>query len=86
MEGRSHIALLLIASASPIMVGYGSILIFPVLFPAIVDAACHSRIDHAIGSIQRVKRLSDIDLLVVTALLVGLPRFALPLPRDVCQL
>ena len=72
-----HIALLLIASASPIMVGnVGVSLIFPVLFPAIVTMPpATAGLIGAIGSIQRVKRLSDIDLLVVNRALVGLPAF-----------
>jgi len=72
-----HIILLLIASASPIVVGNVTVsLIFPVLFPAIVTMPpATAGLIGAIGSIQRVKRLSDIDLLVINRALVGLPTF-----------
>lgn len=73
----AHIALLLIASASPVMVGnVGVSLIFPVLFPAIISMPpAAAGLVGAIGSIQRVKRLSDIDLVIVNRAIVGLPTF-----------
>ena len=83
-----HTALLLIASASPIMVGnVGVSLIFPVLFPAMISMPpATAGLIGAIGSIQRVKRLSDIDLVIVNRAWWACPFLAsLVVPRDVRQ-
>jgi HD-GYP domain-containing protein (c-di-GMP phosphodiesterase class II) len=72
-----HSALLLIASASPVVVSDVTVsLIFPVLLPAIVmlEPAAAGLIG-AIGSMQKAQLRSGIDLLILNRSLVGLPTF-----------
>jgi len=70
-----HTALLLIASASPIVVSDVSVsLIFPVLFPAMVAMdPTGAALIGMIGSIQRVQLTAGFDILVVNRVIVGLP-------------
>lgn len=70
-----HTALLLIASASPIVVSDVSVsLIFPVLFPAMVAMdPTGAALIGMIGSIQRVQLTAGFDILVANRVIVGLP-------------